>query len=55
LNRKYNIKKHKKLTSDEKKQRLAEIDKELALLSAKVKYLTREEAVKVYRKQEEKR
>jgi hypothetical protein len=50
-NRKYKIKKHKKLTSEEKKQRLAEIDKELALLSAKVKYLNREEAVKEYRKQ----
>lgn len=50
-NRKYKIKKHKKLTSEEKKQRLAEIDKELALLSAKVKYMNREEAVKEYRKQ----
>ena len=50
-NRKYKIKKHKKLTDDEKKKRLAEIDKELALLSAKVKYLNREEAVKEYRKQ----
>ena len=50
-NRKYKIKKHKKLTSDEKKMRLAEIDKELASLSARVKYLNREEAVKEYRKQ----
>lgn len=50
-NRKYKIKKHKKLTDDEKKKRLTEIDKELALLSAKVKYLNREEAVKEYRKQ----
>lgn len=54
-NRKYKIKKHKKLTDDEKKQRLAEIDKELALLSAKVKYLNREEAVKEYQKQKSNR
>lgn len=47
-NRKYKIKKHKKLTDDEKKRRLAEIDKELALLTAKVKYLNREEALKNY-------
>lgn len=54
-NRKYKIKKHKKLTDDEKKKRLAEIDKELALLSAKVKYLNREEAVKEYQKQKSNR
>jgi len=54
-NRKYKIKKHKKLTSEEKKMRLAEIDKELALLSARVKYLNREEAVKEYRKQKDNR
>ena len=53
-NRKLKIKKHKKLTDDEKKKRLAEIDKELALLSAKVKYLNREEAVKEYRKHKDK-
>ena len=52
-NRKYKIKKHKKLTDEEKKKRLAEIDKELALLSAKVRYMNREEAVKEYRKKKE--
>ena len=50
-NRKYKIKKHKKLTSEEKKQRLAEIDKELAFLTAKIKYMNREEAIKEYQKQ----
>ena len=52
-NRKYKIKKHKKLTDAERKQQLAEIDKELALLSAKVKYLNREEAVREYRRKKE--
>jgi len=50
-NRKYKIKKHKKLTDEDKKKMLAEIDKELALLSAKVKYLSREEAIKEYQRQ----
>ena len=49
-NRKYKIKKHKKLTDEEKKKRLEEIDKELTLLTAKVKYLTRAEAVQEYQK-----
>ena len=50
-NRKNKIKMHKRLTDEEKQERMAAIDKELALLSAKVKYLNREEAVKEYRKQ----
>ena len=52
-NRKYKIKKHKKLTDEEKTKMLEEIDKELALLTAKVKYLTREEAVKEYKSKRE--
>lgn len=53
-NRKNKIKKHKKLSEAEKTKRMAEIDEELALLSAKVKYLNRDEAVKEYkRKQQE--
>lgn len=48
-NRKLKIKKHKKLTDEEKKKRLAEIEKELALLTAKVRYLNREEAIKAYK------
>jgi len=54
-NRKLKIKKHKKLTDEEKKKRLEEVEKELALLTAKVKYLNREEAIKEYQKQKEKR
>ena len=50
-NRRYKIKMHKRLTDEEKKKRLAEIEKELALLTAKVKYLNREEAVKEYKRQ----
>lgn len=53
-NRKLKIKKHKKLTDEEKKKRLEEVEKELALLTAKVKYLNREDAVKEYRKQKDK-
>ena len=49
-NRKNKIKKHKSLTEEEKEKRMMAIDKELALLKAKVKYLNREEAVKAYRK-----
>ncbi|WP_028912171.1 recombinase family protein [Prevotella sp. MA2016] len=51
-NRKNKIKKHKKLTDDEKKQKMDEIDKELALLSAKVKYMNRDEALREYEKQQ---
>lgn len=50
-NRKYKIKKHKKLTDEEKNNMLMEIDNELALLTAKIKYLSRTEALKEYEKQ----
>lgn len=50
-NRKDKVKRHKKLTDEEKKKMLAEIDKEIALLTAKVKYLSRAEALKEYEKQ----
>ena len=50
-NRKDKIKRHKKLTDEDKKKMLSEIDKELALLTAKVKYLSRTEALKEYKKQ----
>lgn len=49
-NRKNKIKMHKKLSVEEKEMRMAEIDKELALLKAKVRYMNREEAVREYRK-----
>jgi len=46
---------HKRLTDEEKKKRIAEIENELALLTAKVRYMNREEAFKEYLKQIEKR
>lgn len=49
-NRKNKIKMHKSLSDEEKKKRMEAIDKELALLKAKVKYLNRDEAVKEYKK-----
>lgn len=50
-NRKYKIKKNKSLTSLQKEEQLNEIEKQLNLLKAKVKYLNREEAVKKYKEQ----
>lgn len=49
-NRKYKVKKHKKLTDEERRLKLEEIDKELAILTAKVKYMNRTDAVEAYRK-----
>ena len=50
-NRKYKIKKHKKLTDITKIEMLEEIDKELKMLSLRIKYLSRTEALKEYEKQ----
>jgi hypothetical protein len=50
-NRKYKIKNHKKLTTEEKQKKLAEIDERLALLSAQIKYLSRSDAIKAYLKE----
>ena len=47
-NRKFKIKKNKSLTNSQKNEELSKIDKELSLLRVKVKYLTREEAIKTY-------
>ena len=49
-NRKNKIKMHKRLTDEEKQEKMAAIDEELALLKAKLKYLNRVEAVKEYKK-----
>ncbi len=51
-NRRYKIKNNKSLTDEEKRQRLQEVDRQLALLKTKVKYLKRDEAVKEYRKKQ---
>jgi len=50
-NRKYKIKKNKRLNAEQKEEMLEEIDKELSLLKAKVKYLCRDEAVTKYQKE----
>ena len=52
-NRKLKVKKHKSLSEEEKQKQMEAIEKELALLKAKLKYLDREEAVKVYKKNKE--
>ena len=51
-NRRYKIKKHKRLSIEEKQKRLEEISRQLALLRAKVKYLNREESVKEHNKKQ---
>ena len=48
-NRKEKIKKNKHLSAEEKQSKLKEIDRSLALLRAKVRYLSREEQVEQYR------
>ena len=48
-NRKYKIKKNKSLTALQKDQQLQEIERQLDLLKAKVKYLNREEAVQKFK------
>ena len=50
-NRRYKIRKHKRLSDGEKQKLLKEIDKQLALLRAKVKYLSREEAIIQFQKE----
>lgn len=50
-NRKYKIKKNKRLTDEQKAEELERIDHALSLLRAKVKYLNRDEAVKKYKEQ----
>ena len=50
-NRKYKVKKNKRLTDEQKTEELESIDKALSLLKAKVKYLSREEAVKQYKEE----
>lgn len=52
-NRKYKIKKNKKLTPAQKKEELDKIDYQLSLLRAKVKYLSREESVARYNQNKE--
>lgn len=52
-NRKLKVKKHKSLSEEDKQKQMEAIEKELALLKAKLKYLDREEAVKVYKKNKE--
>lgn len=54
-NRKYKIKKNKSLSDEQKEQEFAAIDEKLSLMKAKVKYLTREEAVKKYEEQKTKK
>lgn len=49
-NRKWKIKKNKRLTETQKNEELEKIESALSLLRAKVKYLSRDEAVKVYQK-----
>ena len=48
-NRKYKIKKNKRLNAEQKEEMLEEIDRELSLLKAKVKYLSRDEAVNKFK------
>ena len=48
-NRKYKVKRNKKLSMTEKEDKLRDIDRQLSILKARVKYLTRDEAVKQYR------
>ena len=45
-NRRYKIKNNKRLTVEEKRERLSLIDEALSILRAKIKYLSRAEAVK---------
>lgn len=49
-NRKYKVKKNKRLTDEQKTEELERIDHALSLLRAKVKYLSRDEAVSNYKK-----
>lgn len=49
-NRKYKIKKHKSLTTLQKEEQLQEVERQLDLLKVNIKYLTREEAVNRYKK-----
>lgn len=50
-NRKYKIKKNKRLNEEQKEEMLEEIDRELSLLKAKVKYLSRDEAVNKFKEE----
>lgn len=50
-NRKYKINKNKRLNAEQKVEMLEEIDRELSLLKAKVKYLSRDEAVKKFKEE----
>ena len=50
-NRKYKIKKNKRLNAEQKVEMLEGIDRELSLLKAKVKYLSRDEAVKKFKEE----
>ena len=52
-NRKYKVKKNKRLSDEQKAEELERIDEALSLLKAKVRYLSREEAVKEYKKGKE--
>lgn len=52
-NRKYKIKKNKRLSDEQKAEELRRIAEALSLLKAKVKYLSREEAVQKYKKGKE--
>lgn len=50
-NRKYKIKMNKRLNAEQKEEMLEEIDRELSLLKAKVKYLSRDEAVNKFKEE----
>ena len=52
-NRKYKVKKNKRLTDVQKEEELERIDEALSFLKVKVKYLSREEAVQKYKKGKE--
>ena len=47
-NRKYKIKKNKRLNEEQKREMINDIEKQLSILKAKIKYISREEAVKQY-------